>query len=144
MADMAIEIQVERLKLADATSARDSAVQRLSSAYDSIKEKALTINRLQKEKAVLEDRVCELETERDRVLQQAQVEENEAQAQEIKSLKEKINDLTDALEAQKLSNGTMGGSQSEVTLATSGSGDHALSNRSSGVEKNASPIFRQR
>ena len=58
---MAIEIQVEKMRAAEATSARDSAVQRLASAYDSIKEKVQAITRLTSEKAALEVKLSQTE-----------------------------------------------------------------------------------
>lgn len=44
---MAIEIQLEKLRVAEAMSARDVLVQKLSDAYTSIREKTETIERLQ-------------------------------------------------------------------------------------------------
>ncbi|KAJ3569995.1 hypothetical protein NP233_g4688 [Leucocoprinus birnbaumii] len=47
IAEMAIEIQVEKLRVAEAMSARDVLVQKLSDAYTSIREKTDLIDRLQ-------------------------------------------------------------------------------------------------
>ena len=51
---MALEIQMVQMRLQEATSARDSAVQRLSSAYDSIKQKVQQITILTAENSKLE------------------------------------------------------------------------------------------
>ena len=46
---MAIEVQVERMRVSEMMSARDAAIQRLSNAYESIRQKTATIERLQQE-----------------------------------------------------------------------------------------------
>lgn len=47
---MALEIQIERMRLVEIVNARDAAVQRLSDAYVSIRQKQDIIDRLQKER----------------------------------------------------------------------------------------------
>ncbi|KXN91932.1 hypothetical protein AN958_11317, partial [Leucoagaricus sp. SymC.cos] len=47
IAEMAIEIQLEKLRVAEAMNARDALVQKLSDAYTSIREKTDLIDRLQ-------------------------------------------------------------------------------------------------
>jgi hypothetical protein len=47
IAEMAIEIQIEKLRVAEAMSARDVLVDKLSEAYTSIREKTEVIDRLQ-------------------------------------------------------------------------------------------------
>lgn len=73
---MAIEIQVAQMRLHEATSARDSAVQRLSSAYDSIKQKAQQITNLTMENAKLEQNNSEL-SQRLKTLEQSIAQEVE-------------------------------------------------------------------
>ena len=46
---MAIEVQVERMRVSEMMSARDAAIQRLSNAYESIRQKTAIIERLQQE-----------------------------------------------------------------------------------------------
>ena len=48
--EMALEIQIERMRLVEIVNARDTAVQRLSDAYVSIRQKQDIIDRLQKER----------------------------------------------------------------------------------------------
>ena len=48
--EMALEIQIERMRLVEIVNARDAAVQRLSDAYVSIRQKQDIIDRLQKER----------------------------------------------------------------------------------------------
>ena len=57
---MAIEIQMAQMRLQEATSARDSAVQRLASAYDSIKQKAQQVVTLTTENSQLEQNISDL------------------------------------------------------------------------------------
>lgn len=87
---MAIELQVEKIRAAEATSARDSAVQRLSSAYDSIKEKVYMINRLQSEKIDLEQRLNDFDTRLKEAVEQARSEERMALQDEMKHLRNLI------------------------------------------------------
>jgi hypothetical protein len=47
MAEMALEIQIERLRVIEITKARDAALQRLSDAYVSIRQKTQVIEQLQ-------------------------------------------------------------------------------------------------
>jgi DNA repair exonuclease SbcCD ATPase subunit len=47
---MAIEVQVERMRVSEMMSARDAAVQRLSNAYESLRQKTAIIERLKQEK----------------------------------------------------------------------------------------------
>ncbi|KAF8874777.1 hypothetical protein CPB84DRAFT_1629999, partial [Gymnopilus junonius] len=49
MAELAIEIQIERLRVVEISNARDAAVQRLSEAYCSIRQKNELIEQLQQE-----------------------------------------------------------------------------------------------
>lgn len=46
---MVIEAQVEKMRVSEITAARDAAVQRLSKAYESIRQKSVIIERLQQE-----------------------------------------------------------------------------------------------
>lgn len=46
---MAIEIQIERMRVSEAISARDSTMQRLSEAYVSLRQKAALIETLKQE-----------------------------------------------------------------------------------------------
>jgi predicted nucleic acid-binding Zn-ribbon protein len=46
---MAIEVQVERMRVSEMMSARDAAVQRLSNAYESLRQKTAIIERLKQE-----------------------------------------------------------------------------------------------
>lgn len=87
-ADMAIELQLAKMRAAEAMSARDSAVQRLSSAYDSIKEKAQIIGRLQCEKADLEHRLASAETRIAEAVSQAKAEERRTLETEMVKLRE--------------------------------------------------------
>ncbi|KAI5118092.1 hypothetical protein M0805_007742 [Coniferiporia weirii] len=100
-AEMAIELQVEKMRAADATSARDSAVQRLASAYDSIKEKALIIGRLQNEKSELEDRLAGFEGRVKEAAEQARVEERRVLEDEMCRLRDVIRQLKENAEEQK-------------------------------------------
>lgn len=59
-AEMAIEIQVERLRVVEAMTARDAVVQRLADAHVSIRQKVAIIERLELEKADLERRLFTL------------------------------------------------------------------------------------
>jgi hypothetical protein len=52
MAEMALEIQIERLRVTEITKARDAALQRLSDAYVSIRQKTKVIDQLQQERDV--------------------------------------------------------------------------------------------
>ena len=92
---MAIELQVERMRTAEVTSTRDSAVQRLSSAYDSIKEKVQTINQLQGEKADIEVRLAAAESRILQVAEQARMDERERARAEIHHLQELVCKLKD-------------------------------------------------
>jgi hypothetical protein len=56
-AEMAIEIQVERMRVVEAITARDAVVQRLADAHISIREKVAIIGRLELEKEELERRL---------------------------------------------------------------------------------------
>lgn len=120
VADMAIEIQVEKMKLAEASSARDSAIQRLSSAYDSIKDKAVAIAQLQSDKADLERRVAESDVWMSRAVEEARAEERRALEGEISALKELIKRLNDEIRSLKGEEGTGKlESPSEMTLVAS-------------------------
>lgn len=92
-AEMAIELQVEKMRAAEAISARDSAVQRLSSAYDSIKEKAYMVNRLQGEKAELEQRLADFDNHLKEAVEQARSEERKALEDEMQHLRDVIREL---------------------------------------------------
>lgn len=87
---MAIELQVERMRTSEVTSTRDSAVQRLSSAYDSIKEKVQTINQLQREKADLEIRLAAAENRFLEAAEQGRFEDKKRSDVEIFRLHEFI------------------------------------------------------
>lgn len=89
-ADMAIEIQVEKMRVAEATSARDSAVQRLASAYDSIKEKAIAVGRLQTENAELERRLAETEAKVTKAVEDARGVERTLAEDEIMRMTEMV------------------------------------------------------
>ncbi|KLO19613.1 hypothetical protein SCHPADRAFT_817820 [Schizopora paradoxa] len=131
VADMAIEIQVEKMKLAEAASARDSAIQRLSSAYDAIKEKAVTIAHLQSEKADLERRIAESEVWMSRAVEDARAEERRALEVEIGALKELIKRLNDEIRSLKGDEGSGKlESPSETTLVASPSDNHLIANSS--------------
>jgi hypothetical protein len=52
-AEMSLEIQVERLRVAEALIARDNVVHRLTEAYVSIRQKTAAIEQLQREKETL-------------------------------------------------------------------------------------------
>ena len=52
MAEMALEIQIERLRVIEISKARDAALQRLSDAYVSVRQKTQVIERLQQEREV--------------------------------------------------------------------------------------------
>ena len=56
-AEMAIEIQVERMRVVEAITARDAVVQRLADAHISIRQKVAIIGRLELEKEELERRL---------------------------------------------------------------------------------------
>lgn len=91
---MAIELQMEKMHLAEATSARDSAVQRLASAYDSIKEKAMTISRLHSEKADLESRLVLAEKHPQALVEAARAEERKKMEDEINRLHDMVRKLS--------------------------------------------------
>ena len=93
---MAIELQVEKMRLAEATSARDSAVQRLASAYDSIKEKAQTIARLQGEKAELETRLAFAENDAKEATGTTRSEEYRTMENEINRLQDLVRKLSES------------------------------------------------
>ena len=63
------------MRAAEATSARDSAVQRLSSAYDSIKQKAITIGKLTSEKEELERKLADMEFKMQEAIAAARADE---------------------------------------------------------------------
>ncbi|EJD06218.1 uncharacterized protein FOMMEDRAFT_153619 [Fomitiporia mediterranea MF3/22] len=100
-AEMAIELQMEKMRCVEAVRVRDSAVQRLSSAYDSIKEKATTIGRLQSEKADLECRLANAEARIKEAAEQARVEERQLMEGELARLRDVIRSLKDSVEAEK-------------------------------------------
>jgi len=50
MAEMALEIQIERLRVNEITKARDAALHRLSDAYVSVRQKTQVIEQLQQER----------------------------------------------------------------------------------------------
>lgn len=128
---MAIEIQVEKMKLAEAASARDSAIQRLSSAYDSIKEKAVAIAHLQSEKADLERRIAESEVWVSRAVDDARAEERRALEGEIGALKELIKRLNDEIRSLKGDEGSGKlESPSETTLVASSTENNSIANSS--------------
>lgn len=52
MAEMALEIQIERLRVTEIAKARDAALQRVSDAYVSIRQKSQLIEQLQQERGV--------------------------------------------------------------------------------------------
>jgi hypothetical protein len=52
MAEMALEIQIERLRVIEITKARDAALHRLSDAYVSVRQKTQVIEKLQQEREV--------------------------------------------------------------------------------------------
>jgi len=56
-AEMAIEIQVERMRVVEAMTARDAVVQRLNDAHVSIRQKVAIIDRLELEKDDLRRRL---------------------------------------------------------------------------------------
>ena len=59
-AEMAIEIQVERMRVVEAMTARDAVVQRLADAHVSIRQKVAVIDRLELEKDDLRRRLSVL------------------------------------------------------------------------------------
>ncbi len=131
VADMAVEIQVERMKFAEASSARDSAIQRLSSAYDSIKDKAVAIAQLQSEKADLERRIAESEVWMSRAVDDARVDERRALEGEIGALKELIKRLNDEIRSLKGEEGAgTFESPSEMTLVASPTENLSIANSS--------------
>ncbi|KAL5490660.1 hypothetical protein ACEPAI_5494 [Sanghuangporus weigelae] len=130
-AEMAIELQMEKMRCAEATSIRDSAVQRLASAYDSIKEKAATINRLQNEKTDLESRLANVEVRIKEAAEQARAEERQIMEGELARLRDVIRNLKDSVEAEKQ---TRVGSESSPLTTTS------LSDSSSPTDDTASAI----
>ena len=52
MAQLAIEIQIERLRVIEISNARDAAIERLSEAYSSIRQKNELIEHLQQESRI--------------------------------------------------------------------------------------------
>lgn len=92
---------MEKMRCAEAQSVRDSAVQRLASAYDSIKEKAMTVNRLQSEKAELEARLSNVDVRIKEAAEQARGEERQIMEGELARLRDVIRNLKDSVEAEK-------------------------------------------
>ncbi|KAL5528882.1 hypothetical protein ACEPAG_4856 [Sanghuangporus baumii] len=130
-AEMAIELQMEKMRCAEATSIRDSAVQRLASAYDSIKEKAATINRLQNEKTDLESRLANVEVRIKEAAEQARAEERQTMEGELARLRDVIRNLKDSVEAEK---------QTRVSSESSPLTTASLSDTSSPTDDAASVI----
>ncbi|KAL5533482.1 hypothetical protein ACEPAF_5258 [Sanghuangporus sanghuang] len=130
-AEMAIELQMEKMRCAEATSIRDSAVQRLASAYDSIKEKAATINRLQNEKTDLESRLANVEVRIKEAAEQARAEERQIMEGELSRLRDVIRNLKDSVEAEK---------QTRVSSESSPLTTTSLSDYSSPTDDAASAI----
>lgn len=98
---MALEIQVEKLRAAEATSARDSAVQRLASAYDSIKQKAIAVGKLTSEKADLEHKLADMEFRIQEAAAAARADERKKLEAENNRLTNKISALTAELNTLK-------------------------------------------
>ena len=128
---MAIELQVERMRTAEVTSTRDSAIQRLSSAYDSIKEKVQSINQLQGEKADLELRLAAAEKRVIEAAEQARTEERKRSETEITRMHELILIL-------KESNGS--DSEKRVASLWSPNPSSSVSTLVSPVEDSSSPL----
>ena len=125
---MAIELQMEKMRCAEATSVRDSAVQRLASAYDSIKEKAMTINRLQSEKADLESRLATVEAHIKDAVEQARAEERQSMEGELARLRDVIRNLKDSVEAEnqpRISSESSPSTAENTSLLTSPTDDTA-------------------
>lgn len=117
---MALEIQMERMRASEAMSARDSAVQRLASAYDSIKSKANMITTLTGEKFELEIRLRDAERRaaeaEERLKELASggglvgsnesnnAADNEEQEKEIERLKTELNSVKNELDALRALN----------------------------------------
>ena len=82
------------MRAAEATSARDSAVQRLSSAYDSIKQKAITIGKLTSEKEELERKLADMEFKMQEAIAAARADERKKAEAENNRYTNKIATLT--------------------------------------------------
>jgi hypothetical protein len=62
---MAIEIQIERMRVVEALTARDAVIQRLTDAHVSIRQKVAIIDRLESEKDDLEMKLSVFKGPRD-------------------------------------------------------------------------------
>lgn len=126
------------MRCAEATSARDSAVQRLASAYDSIKEKVQTIGRIQSEKAELEYRLSNIDTRVKEAADEARAEERHMMEGELARLREIIKSLKESVEADKENRSSVIMSPAETTnTGSSTSPSDDASSCSTAVEGNA-------
>jgi len=90
--EMAIEVQTERMRVTEMMNARDAAVQRLSDAYESLRQKTATIEHMTKE------RDCQLPLKTTYGSDHLEIERLRA---EIASLEVVIKDLRDEIKALK-------------------------------------------
>jgi hypothetical protein len=102
-AEMAIEIQIERMHVVEAMTARDVVVQRLNDAHVSIRQKVMVIDRLELEKEEIRKKLfvskgpCDEEYEEERSKASLEVERLrgiiKVLQEEVKSLKDIRTDL---------------------------------------------------
>jgi DNA repair exonuclease SbcCD ATPase subunit len=96
---MALEVQMERMRLTEAMKARDATIQRLADAYTSIRQKNATIEQLQREKDELARNFLTIPGQRDGGRERVEVEIKRLEGvvqglrEEIKTLRNSGSDL---------------------------------------------------
>ena len=100
MAQLAIEIQIERLRVIEISNARDAAIERLSEAYSSIRQKNELIEHLQQESRIgrsgLASALTQLSQNRSLDYQEA-----ESYKAHIATLEKTVEDLRSVLRQQQ-------------------------------------------
>ena len=84
-------------RIMESNTTRDSAVQRLSSAYDSIREKAATINSLQNELLIQENKLKDAEERIQEAVNKARTEERKKLESEIEGLQFTVRRLNEEI-----------------------------------------------
>ncbi|TDL18486.1 hypothetical protein BD410DRAFT_753187 [Rickenella mellea] len=143
-ADMALEIQVMKMHADEAASARDSAVQRLASAYDSIKQKAQLVTKLQSEKDELERKLADSTFRVQETVAAARADERRSMEAEIVRLTGVIAKLNAEIARLRGGKAVDGGLASiwdsghpivsSASLAPKASTDNALRNITNGID----------
>ncbi|KAF7972252.1 hypothetical protein HWV62_18564 [Athelia sp. TMB] len=96
-AEMSLEIQMERMRVTEAISARDNVVKRLVDAHVSIRQKVAVIDRLEAEQIELRRKLFDLKGLRDEAVEEADTSSNP----EIERLQRVIDGLRDEVKSLK-------------------------------------------